>query len=117
MAKKDFSKVNVNRVYDTIADATAEETPTAATEPRKERKTYTAEEKKEFLDTLKTAGHKGCKLPRINLAFSPEVYDYVRTMSKVSGVTLTEFVNKILQQSLEDNRAVYEKAVDFRNSL
>lgn len=126
--KKDFTNVNTNPVYNTIADATAPlpgqieitssgDTVETVTEPRKPRKGYTQAEKDLFAETLQTAGRKGCKLPRINLAFSPAVYDYVKTMARAQGITLTEFCNKIMQQHMEEHRAVYEKAVEFRNSL
>lgn len=123
MTKKDFSGVNTERVYGTIAEATAEpeETVEALTQEeqsaRKERKTYTAEEAAEAMQNLKTAGRKGVKLPRINLAFSPDLYDYVRTMARARGETLTEFVNHILRQSMEENQDIYRKAIEFRNSL
>ena len=66
---------------------------------------------------MRTAGHKGVKLPRINLAFSPDIYDYVKTMSKASGMTYTEFINKILQDHKEKHADTYQQAVNFRNSL
>ena len=56
-------------------------------------------------------------LPRINMAFSPECYDYIRTVSKVRGETMTEFLNHIVQRSLDENRDIYEKALEFRNSF
>jgi len=118
--KKDFTMINTAPVYSTIAEATAEPMPeqaAAATEPRKDRKTYTQAEKDEFLQTLKTAGHKGCQLPRINLAFSPEVYDYVKTMARVQGITITAFCNMVLADSLKENRELYEKAISFRNDF
>lgn len=81
------------------------------------RRTYSDEEKQEFLAAMKTAGRKGCRLPRINMAFAPELYDYIKTMSKVSGLTLTEFVNTVLNQYMNDHREQYDKALEFRNSL
>ena len=66
---------------------------------------------------MKTAGRKGLRLPRINMAFAPELYDYIKTMSKVSGMTLTEFVNTVLNQYMNDHREQYEKALEFRHSL
>ena len=123
--KKDFSNVNVNPVYNTIAEATAEPLPgqieittgETVTEARKTRKGYTQAEKEEFLENLQTAGRKGCKLPRINLAFSPQVYDYVRTRARAQGITITQFCNTVMLQHMEDHKAVYDKAVEFRNSL
>lgn len=131
--KKDFSNVNTNPVYSTIADATAplpgqldmtgnvveaeHEAERAVTEPRKERKGYTQAEKDEFLDTMQTAGRKGVKLPRINLAFKPAVYDYVVTMARAQGITITEFCNTIMQQHMEEHKDVYKEAIAFRNRL
>lgn len=125
MAKKDFTKVNTGRVYDTIAAATAEQEQNISQnqetqetqEKRKERRTYNEQEALEFMQTLKTSGRKGVKLPRINLAFSPDIYDYIQTMSRVRGENMTQFVNLALRQHMEENRDIYEKAIEFRNSL
>ena len=81
------------------------------------RKTYTEEERQEFMASLRTGGRKGCKLPRINMAFTPELYDYIRTMSKVSGLTLTVFLNTVLKQYMDEHREQYDRALEFRNSL
>lgn len=117
MAKpKDFSAVNTGRVYDTIAEATAE--PAQETQgTRKERRTYTEQETEEFLQNMKTAGRKGLKLPRVNFAFAPDIYDFVKTMSRVSGLNMTDYINSILRQYMEEHRDIYEKAIEFRNSL
>lgn len=126
MAKtKDFSQLNTGRVYNAIAEATAEpeqeaqdtqEIDEVKTE-RKPRRTYTEQEAFEIMQTMKTSGRKGLKLPRINLAFVPTVYNYVQIMSRVRGETMTEFVNLALQQHMEEHRDLYEKAIEFRNSL
>lgn len=122
MAKKtDFSQINTGRVYDQIAEATAEPIP-AEHDPlelpqRKNRKTYTEEEAAAILQTMKTAGYKGLKLPRINVAFAPDVYNYVTTMAQVRGQTITQFVNHIMRLNMEENMELYQKAIEFRNSL
>lgn len=107
--KVDFTQ-NANKVQTTIAEATGKEQV-------KERKTYSPEEAAQFLAELKTAGRKGVKLPRINMAFAPDLYDYVRTMSKVTGQTLTEFVNLIVRQYMLEHSDLYEQAKAFRDSL
>ena len=128
MAKKDFSSVNTGRVYGAIAEATAEpeqetadvlQEAAAQEKPakRKTRKTYTEQEAAEIMQTLKTTGRKGIKLPRINLAFTPELHAYITTMSRVRGENLTEFVNYVLRQHMEEHRDIYEKAIEFKNSL
>ena len=134
MAIKDFSQVNTGRVYDTIATATAEPEQEAAEvlqdqettevlqdqeeqKERKPRRTYTEQEAAEALRTLKTSGRKGLKLPRINLAFAPDIYDYVQIMSRVRGESMTDFVNIALRQHMEEHRDLYDRAIEFRNSL
>lgn len=122
MAKKDFSQVDTGRVYDMIAEATAEpEHETQETQEekaaRKPRKMYSAQEAQEFKDQMKTSGHKGVKLPRINLAFAPDVYEYIQIMSRVRGDNLTAFVNLALRQHMKEHGDLYEKAKEFRDAL
>ena len=124
MAKKNFTDVNTSPVYDTIAQATAEEQETQEIQEvqekpkkRKARKTYTEQEKQDFKAQGITAGRKGAKLDRINMGFKPDVYDYITTMSRVRGETVTDFVNHILRRSMEENMELYQKAIEFRNSL
>lgn len=117
---KDFSKVNTEAVYKTIAEATAEpETQEVqeAQEARKPRRTYSEQEAQEALNSRQTSGKKGVKLPRINLAFTPEVYEYIKTMSRVRGESMTDFINAALQQHKDQHADIYEKAIEFRNSL
>lgn len=116
MAKKDFTSINTDRVLGTIAEATAEPAQ-EETKERKPRKTYNAQEAEEIMNTLQTTGRKGLKLPRINLAFTPEIHEYIVTMSRVRGENLTQFVNKVLAEHMEEHRDIYERAIEFRNSL
>lgn len=139
MAKKDkLAQANTGRMYNTIASATAipedQETPTqrlarelikkqeaeAAQEPPQEpkkRRVYSEQEAAAILESGKTSGHKGIKLPRINLAFTPDNYEYIAIMSRVRGETLTDFVNAVLRKHREEHGDVYERAIEFRNSL
>lgn len=114
MAKKDFS--TANKAFDALAEALADTTPE---EPatRKERKTYTDTEAAELLAQYKTSGRKGLELPRINVAFAPDLYMYVRTMARVRGESYTDFINHVLRQSMAENAEVYEQAIQFKNSL
>lgn len=122
MAKKDFSGINTGRVYAQLEQVTADNPePQAETKPGhkkyKDRRTYTDEEAQEAMLSMSTSGKKGVKLPRINMAFAPDVYDYCKTMSQVRGEPLTKFVNYVLRQSMNEHMDVYEKALEFRNSL
>ena len=117
MAKKDFS-TNAN-VRAAIAEATGEApADTQEVKPkRKPRKTYSKQEAQELLQTMDTSGRKGLKLPRINLAFAPDVYEYCRTMSCVRGQNMTEFINYCMRQNMEQHMDIYKKALEFRDSF
>ena len=83
--------------------------PTAV--ERVKNKSYAVKEQ------MKTSGHKGVKLPRINLAFAPDVYEYIQIMSRVRGDNLTAFVNLALRQHMKEHGDLYEKAKEFRDAL
>ena len=122
MGNKDFSGINTQDIYSKAIEEATQETPEAqeAQEPpkkRKERVTYNEQEAADFLQDMKTTGRKGLHLPRINIAFSPDMYDYVRTMSKAAGMTYTEFINKIIAEHKKTHEDIYQRAIDIRNSL
>ena len=116
MAKKDFSKIKTGSVYDAIAEATAEPAP----QPIPRRKTGTAPTQEE-IDLAraqgKTQGRAGVKALRINMAFSPEVHDYIRIMARVRGQTLTQFTEAVFRKSMEENAGIYEQAKIFLDSI
>lgn len=108
MAKKDFTEVNTGRVYSAIEEAT---------KPQKGRRSYSAEEKLEALETMQTSGKKGVRLPRINVAFSLSNFEYVHTMARVRGESLTKFINHLIEEHRKQNADVYEKAIEFRKQM
>lgn len=115
---KSFKEIPAGKVKNTIAEATQEAPETQEAQGKnKPRKTYSAQEAAEFSNSLRTAGRKGVKLPRINLAFTPEIYDYVKTMSKAAGMTYTEFIDTILQDHKKKHAKTYQQAIDIRNSI
>lgn len=60
-----------------------------------------------------TQGRKGERLLRINLGFTPEVYQYIRVMATLRGESFTGFVNRVMEQSMTDNRDLYGKAQEL----
>lgn len=117
--KKDFSKLNTGRVYNAIAEATAEPdeqkvyNAQEVQQESNEGQRYTEEERQEYLRSGKTQGRSGCKAPRINIAFYPEQYDYIKTMAAARGQSMTDFVNHVLSLSMKENAAIYEQAKEF----
>ena len=47
---------------------------------------------------MQTRGRKGVHLPRINMAFTPENHEYIKTMALITGQTMTEFLNDIITE-------------------
>lgn len=45
-----------------------------------------------------TQGIKGKRLPRINMAFSSETYEYIKRESRIRGLSATAFVNYIIEE-------------------
>lgn len=122
MGEKDFSGIDAGRMYNAIQEATAEpaqevQEAQEAKRQYKPRREYTEQEKQQYMQQGKTTGRKGLKMPRINLAFAPDIYEYIQIMSRVTGQSMTDYVNTILRQYMEDHQDIYKKAVEFRSSL
>ena len=117
MSKKDFSNVSTGSVYNTIAAATSEADQvqtTQETQPAKRgRKPRTTHD----ISNNASNTQSNEKLLRINMAFDNDVASYIRTMARVSGLTMTDFCNVALRQHMKDHEQLYQKAIEFRNSL
>lgn len=141
--KQDFSTANMEPVYSSMAEAIAapeaadapgksdkpapqgvadvpevENAPITqeAQQPKRIRRPsrpYTAQEVQELTEEGMTQGRKGLKLPRINLAFKVDVYNYVRTMSRVRGQSISDFLDSALRENMERNKDIYQEAQDF----
>lgn len=120
MAKKKFEGINTEPVYTTIAEATEEPETVEAQPIKKQRKpveTYSPERVRQMQEAGTTRGRKGCKANRVNMAFTPEIHDYIRTMARVRGESITDFTNYVFRKSMEENAAIYEQAKAFKNSF
>lgn len=76
---------------DLAEDPAAEPTPAPAKE-----KAGGADDDETRLAEGRTQGKRGLYAKRINMAFLPEVYDYIRVAAGTDGKTLTTFVNESL---------------------
>ena len=56
-------------------------------------------------------------MPRVNFAFRPSIYEYVTVMARVSGMNMTEFINKVLEDHMQEHMDLYNKALEFRDKL
>ena len=115
-SKRDFTKINNDALYDAIEEATAEPAPQAI--PKRKKNTPPTEEEIQLArEQRRTRGRKGVKMLRINMAFTPEIHEYIRTMAQVRGQTVTQFTEAVFRKSMEDNAEIYEQVKAFQKIL
>lgn len=76
----------------------------------------TKEEVKKRQSEMKTQGRKGCAQKRINMAFTPENYEFIRVMSKVTGKTMTQFANLIMSAYRKEHPEIAKLAENMINA-
>jgi len=93
---------DTQEAQDVSTDSNAQDTTGSAfkVQTKSERRTR----KKETPISKTTQGKKGQKLPRINMAFSPENLDYLQIISRIEGTSITNFVNQLVKKD-RDRRA------------
>lgn len=64
-----------------------------------------------------TQGRKGQKLPRINMAFSEVNLEYLQLMSRIQGVSMTAYVNNLIESDREKNTAIIERAKEILSGI
>ncbi len=119
-SKKDFSQVNTGRAYNQMQEAIAtpaEQEPQQAQEVQNPRTPYTPDKVQEMRQAGTTQGRKGCKAIRINMAFAPDLHEYIKVMARVRGESVTDFTNYVFRQSMEQNAELYEQAKTFVKSF
>lgn len=80
--------INTHHVQDTQEEQEAQRTPIAHS----------------------TQGKKGQKLPRINMAFSRDNLEYLQIISRVEGVSITEYVNRMVEVDKAAKQSIFEEA-------
>ena len=73
--------------------------------------TATPEEQQERKENLNTQGRKGCKAVRINMAFTPSNHQFIKIMSKINGMSMTEYTNLVVERYQEDHPDTYQLAI------
>lgn len=64
-----------------------------------------------------TQGKAGMKAERINMAFSPANYEFLRTMAGLHRMTITKYVNHLIEEERKRSADLYQKAKDLMNNL
>ena len=76
----------------------------------------TPEIKTEY-DSKATQGKAGKKVDRMNMGFTAENYEYLRVMSGIHKMTITKYVNHIIEEDRKNNADLYIKVRDLMNSI
>lgn len=106
--KKNFKTTaeNAQPVYTTIIGAASEDHEAQEMSPEQKA-----------LQGLRTRGRKGERLVHFNMSFTAENMDYIRTMSKIKGQTMTQFVNVIIATERDRNGKIYDAAKEILKNL
>lgn len=62
------------------------------------------------LESMRTQGVEGVKADRMNMAFTPTNYDYIRVMAAIRGISNTRFVNDVIKAHMDKYGDKYEMA-------
>ena len=122
---KDFSNLNTGRAMQQMQTAQGahvaqevQDKQEKQEKQRKPRKRYTPEEAQKILESGRNAkGLGGVKMPRMNMAFTPQNYDFIATLATARGQNYTEFVNHMVDLYREQYKEQYEQAKAFLNSF
>ena len=87
------------------------------TKNRKMQTPASREEADERMALMQTRGRKGVHLPRINMAFTPENHDFIKTMSAVTCQTMTEYLNDVIKQYREEYSQDYDEIIKMRERI
>lgn len=106
--KKDFSNIDTGRVFSAVEQATKDKgkNPTASPAEAKAR-----------AEAMQTQGRKGCKMPRITMAFTPSNHEFITVMARASGRTLTDFTNLVIAAYRREHPEIMEQARGFLDTI
>lgn len=118
MARKSFDH-NLVEQYEAAAagemDAYLQQLEQSMGQPG-QQSTAPAEEQAARKAAMRTQGRKGCKATRINMAFTPENYQFVKICSRAAGMSITEFSNAIIESYRNEHQDFYEQCRGVLNA-
>ena len=110
MAKKklNLDEINTERAEQTSAGNVYKSIETGASK-KGQQGTASPQEIEARRSNLQTQGRKGAKAIRLNMAFTPENSDYIRTMAKATGQTMTKFINMMIDEYRANHSEIYNQ--------
>ena len=121
--KKNFDAIQTENIYaDQTPDAPEGNRETAAALERATLSRYEVlaadqEEKTRREAEGRTQGRKGCEMTRINMRFTSENYEYIRTMAALNGQSMREFVNECVKDHRSRNAAKYARITAIKGDF
>ena len=100
MAKKDFPKT-VTPFYKAVEEGVTQE----------------AQAVSDVYEARNTQGKAGMKAARINMAFSPANYEFMQVMAHAHKMTITKYVNHVMEEERKRSADKYQKAKDLMDNL
>ena len=73
--------------------------------------------KSNIKDTSVTKNEKNQKLPRINMAFTLDNLEYLHIISRIEGVSMTEYVNLLIAKDKSQRTEEIEKAKSLLKNI
>lgn len=111
MAKKDFSSIDTKRGEAALRQIRQ------ATSIKGQQAEASQEEAAERAAELRTQGRKGCKAIRINMAFTPDNHEFIKVMARISGKTMTQFTNLVVERYRAEHPELYDQAKAIIDNL
>lgn len=71
----------------------------------------------DYLNEQRTQGRKGERMPRINMAFTPTNIEFLHIMAAVEGISITRYVNRVIEKERKQNNYAYTKAKELVESM
>jgi len=115
---KDFSQMNTGKASTAGGNAGKVISAAAqATSEKGQQGTASPQEAAERAAQLRTQGRKGCKAVRINMAFTPDNHEFIKIMASITGHTMTEFTNIVVERYRNEHPELYAQAKAIKDSL
>lgn len=119
MAKKDFGAISADRAGGNVVENTAEifSKVEQGASRKGQQGTASPTEAAERAAELRTQGRKGCKAIRINMAFTPDNHEYIKVLAKITGKTMTEFTNLVIEGYRTEHPEIFEQAKAIKDTV
>lgn len=101
--KKNFKTVNPAMQFINTQEAGSKQ------QEQEPQETQEAQDAPKPLLAHTTQGKKGQRLPRINMAFSTANLDYLQVISRIEGVSITEYVNRLIEADMEARKDIIDQ--------